>query len=751
MEAIIEPIVISILEAFSSGGISLKHFHRNTLIIGLVGILLIPWYRLYGNFWAFEWLSLDFFYSEDNAPLIFQIFVFSKSWLLLAVGPFLFYGLHLLSSKSNEVRFKRLYYYQLYYGLVGIFAVIFQSLLVGDFGVNFEWANAFLSEDAYQVGTGGGTLLLILSYLLLIANGLAYRGFMKGDVFSTSCLIIIIFLVSVFVIFPVLNILIRAFYINEVGFSLNIFIDRFAIANIWSLDCRPSSNSICGSAWSTLFLAVMTGLSTTILGLAFALVVTRTNFFGKKYLGFFSVLPMITPPFVVGMALILLLGSSGIITEWIESVFNVELGGWIYGFWGIWIAQTLSYTPIAFLVLIGVVEGVSPSMEEASQTLGASNYKTFFTVSLPLMRPGLANAFLLGFIESMADLGNALVLGGDYQVLSAQIFFAVAGASADDGKAATLAIVLLMFTLTTFFIQKRWVGKTNYNTVTGKGDGGRYCDLPTPVKLFSLGVVIPWVLFTLTVYSIILLGGFVETWGVDNAFSLKHYVDAFRVEFVNNAFVATGVAWDSLITTIALALIAMPLTSFIGLLTGYLLSRVDFPGKSYFEFGTMLSFAIPGIVIGVAYVIAFNQAPIDLTYTALIIVLCFVFRNMSVGVRSGIASLSQLDKGLDEASITLGATGFKTLRRIIMPLMKQAIISSMIYSFIRSITSISAVIFLVSAEFNLSSAYIIGLVEANQFGVAIAYATALIVIMSIAIALMKLLVGKRKVFLRAQK
>jgi iron(III) transport system permease protein len=139
----------------------------------------------------------------------------------------------------------------------------------------------------------------------------------------------------------------------------------------------------------------------------------------------------------------------------------------------------LAFTPIAFLVLIGVVEGVSPSMEEASQTLRAKSWQTFTTVSLPLMRPGLANAFLLGFIESLADFGNPLVLGGSYNVLSTEIFFAIVGAQYDQGRAAVLSIVLLAFTLSAFYAQRRWLGRKSYATVTGKGDaGGCRCNCP---------------------------------------------------------------------------------------------------------------------------------------------------------------------------------------------------------------------------------------------------------------------------------
>ena len=724
----------------------MNHVTKKILILGAISCFILPWYRIDESFWSFSWLNFDYFTNEDTAPLVWQLLVVGKGWLWLVLIPLLGAIVQSLWWHTND---KTTAFFQIVLSLLGLGYIIVQSFMIGDFGVNYTVLERFFSVDAYQYGLGMGAVLLLYCYLLILSYGLALKGFMKGDMFAISCLIVIIFLVLVFVFFPVFNILIRAFWESETGYSLGIFFQRFFNNNIWGMSCF-SDNAICGVAWSTAWLAILTAMSTTLLGLAFALVVTRTNFRFKGALRALSILPIITPPFVVGMALLLLFGNSGWVTQTINTVFSTNVEGWIYGFWGLWLAQTLSYTPIAFLVLIGVVEGVSPSMEEASQTLGASSWRTFVTVSLPLMRPGLANAFLLGFIESMADLGNALVLGGDYQVLSAQIFYSVAGASADEGKAAALAAALLTFTLSAFFIQKSWIGKKSYTTMSGKGDGGVYGRLPLVVSGLSYVSATSWAFFTGVIYLMIVLGGLVTLWGVDHSFTLTHYIDAFRVEFVNNNIVATGLAWDSFFITIGLAMIAMPLTSCIGLLTGYLLSRVDFPGKSYFEFSTMLSFAIPGIVIGVSYVVAFNQAPIDLTYTGIILVLCFVFRNMSVSVRSGIASLSQLDPGLDEASVTLGSRGFRTIRKVIMPLIKPAITASMIYSFIRSITSISAVIFLVSADYNLASAYIIGLVEQNQFGVSIAYSTVLIVVMALALIIMKYLIGDRKVFLRSQ-
>ena len=133
---------------------------------------------------------------------------------------------------------------------------------------------------------------------------------------------------------------------------------------------------------------------------------------------------------------------------------------WIYGLPGIWFAQMLAFTPIAFLVLIGVVEGVSPSMEEAAQTLRANAWQTFTTISLPLMRPGLANAFLLGFIESLADFGNPLVLGGSFHVLSTEIFFAIVGAQYDQGRPRCSRWSCSRFTLSAFYAQRRWLGRS---------------------------------------------------------------------------------------------------------------------------------------------------------------------------------------------------------------------------------------------------------------------------------------------------
>ena len=488
---------------------------------------------------------------------------------------------------------------------------------------------------------------------------------------------------------------------------------------------------------------------TTFLGLVFALVATRSSFRHKQLLRALTVLPIITPPFVIGLAIILLFGLSGSVTGFVSDLFGFQPTRWVYGLPGVLIAQVLAFTPIAFLVLIGVVEGVSPSMEEAAQTLRASKWEVFRTVSLPLMRPGLANAFLLGFIESMADFGNPLVLGGNFDVLSTEIFFAIVGAQYDQGRAAVLALVLLFFTLSAFYAQRFWLGKKSYTTVSGKGDSGVHPAMPLGLAIPVFSVAMLWALFTLVIYVMIIYGSFVELWGVNNTMTFKHYITAFSFRLEDSGIRWTGSAWNSFWTTIQIAALAAPLTAIVGLITAYLLTRQSFAGKDAFEFGTMLSFAIPGTVIGVSYILAFNVPPIEITGTGLILIVSFIFRNMPVGVRAGIASMSQLDKSLDESSLTLGANSAQTFRLVILPLLRPAILAALVYSFVRAMTAISAVIFLVSAEYDMATSYIIGRVENNDYGLAIAYSTTLIFVMLAVVGLMQLLVGKTNIGRRA--
>ena len=709
------------------------------IIAGLAGFFILPWYGI-EDFFRFEWLVDGYPFDSDYAPGIFLIGQGEKLWLAPLIVPLLAPIAVLKKSKSDPIYAQVL----ILAGAFGFGWLVLQGFSIGIRGWNFGWATALFGElGDRQYGMGYGALICAAAFLFIFTQGLAARGAINGDVFVVSSIGGVVVIVTAFVFFPIAKMLTAAFITQDGGYSVAVFFSKFFDDRLWGLSCLTGGR--CGVAWNSLFLAVCVGLITTILGLVFALVVTRSGFRFKRGLRALTVLPIITPPFVIGLALILLFGLSGTVTVWVSDLLGVQPTRWLYGLPGILIAQTLAFTPIAFLVLIGVVEGVSPSMEEAAQTLRATKWQVFKTVSLPLMRPGLANAFLLGFIESMADFGNPLVLGGNYDVLSTEIFFAIVGAQYDQGQAAVLAMVLLFFTLGAFYAQRRWLGKKSYTTVSGKGDSGVHPHMPTALSLPVLAIAMIWAAFTIVVYLMIFYGSVVELWGVNNTLTLKHYGTAFSLRIEEEGIRWTGAAWDSFWTTLKIAGIAAPLTAVVGLITAYLLTRQTFAGKNAFEFGTMLSFAIPGTVIGVSYILAFNVPPIEITGTGIILVVSFIFRNMPVGVRAGIASMSQLDKSLDESSLTLGANSWQTFRRVILPLLRPAILAALVYSFVRAMTAISAVIFLVSAEYNMATSYIIGRVENNDYGLAIAYSTTLIFVMLCVVLAMQLIVGRTKI------
>jgi len=705
--------------------------------IGLAGLFLVPWYRIEVGFYSFAWLGA-FPFGGDEAPLVVQM-MDGRWWLSIVTALFaLAGGACLLTEGKTRANLLALS------GAVGVIFLALESLTIGFSGWTWLFTERLFGTLATgQPSMGAGAGLATLAFTLIFAFGLAERGVLRGDAFITAAIALLVLLVSIFVFYPVGSMFVGSLQSFDGSFDPSGFLRNIQDPSIWSLACLGGGEH-CGIAWRTFWLAILTGSSSTLLGLAFALVATRTRFPFKKGLRLLTVLPIITPPFVIGLALILLFGRAGVVTQTLSQLFGIEPGRWLYGLTGIWIAQVLSFTPISFLVLIGVVEGVSPSMEEASQTLRAGRWRTFWNVSLPLMKPGLANAFLIGFIESMADFGNPLVLGGSHGVLSTEIFFAVVGSQNDPSRAAVLAIVLLCFTLTAFLAQRFWLAGKEFATVTGKGDSGAHAALPRGISIGVHAIVIPWIAFTLVVYGMIFFGGFVNTWGLDNSLTFAHYERAFSIGLQNGAIAWTGVAWNSFWTTMEIALISAPLTAAVGLLTAYLIVRQKFVGRNLFEFALMMSFAIPGTVIGISYIMAFNLPPIEMTGTALILIACFVFRNMPVGVRSGVAAMSQLDKSLDEASLTLRAASFRTIRKVILPLLRPAIVASLVYSFVRAVTSISAVIFLVSAQYNMATSYIVGLVENGEYGVAIAYSSALIVVMIIVIAGFQFLVGERR-------
>jgi iron(III) transport system permease protein len=708
------------------------------LVVGVAGFTAVPWYALPDSVFALGWLVG--WTGPEAAPALLQIAVHQRAFLALP-GVVLFAALPLLApALPRSMRASAM----VAVGAIGLTALFAQGFAIGSSGWSVPALAAAVGPlPAGQGGMGLGAACTASAFAMIFALGLAGRGRFHGDGFVAGSVVTVALSIALFTFYPVAKVLAAAIVDEHGAISAAALAGRLFTQKVWGLGCL-GGDARCGVAWNTLALGLACAALTTLLGLASALLATRGGVRRGRFLRAVTVLPIITPPFVLGLGMILLFGRSGLVNQFLEWAFHIEAARWIYGMPGVLLAQVFAFTPIAFLILVGVVEGISPGMEEAAQTLRAGRWRVFADVSLPLMRPGLANAFLVSFIESIADFGNPIVLGGNFNVLSTEIFFSVVGAQLDEGRAATLGILLLAFALLAFVAQRWLLAGSAFTTIAGKGDAGLPAPLPDGVRRACYAAVVPWIALTAAIYAMAFAGGFVETWGRDYTLTLRHYAKGFDVEWTAGGILWAGAAWDSFWTTVRLAAIAAPLTAALGILSAYLLTRQRFAGQSAFEFATMLSFAIPGTVIGVSYILAFNVPPIEITGTAIVLIACFVFRNMPVGVRAGIAAMTQIDRSLDEASTTLGARGFATLRRAILPLLKPAIVAALVYSFARAVTTVSAVIFLVSAEYELATTYIINRVVNGDYGIAIAYCTVLIVLMLAAIGLIQWLVGERR-------
>jgi iron(III) transport system permease protein len=614
--------------------------------------------------------------------------------------------------------------------------------LVWTFGAAFAGA-------AGGLAFGAGASVFLAALLVCLARSLARHGWFGGNSAIATIVVVIGALLIVFIFYPVSISLVAAVLDRDRHFAPGLAADRLFTSDIWGTGCLGGGTR-CGVAINSTLLASIVGVLATLVGLVLALVVQRG---GRRYSGVLkvmSILPFITPPFVLALSLIVLFGRTGLITGWLDALFGIPRSRWIYGLPGLTLAQLLTFAPIAFMILHGALSAISPALEEAAQTLHASRGRVFRTVTWPLLRPGLAASFLLCFVESLADFGNPIVLAADFEVLSTKIFFAIAGAQYDPGRAAVLAAVLLAMTLVAFWLQQRWLGRASYVTVTGKGDSGVPAPLPAGLWRTCFGIGAIWIAFTLTCYAVIFTGGFVRDIGRgDMTMTFRHLAAGFGVEWGPHGFFFAGSAWDSLFNTLEVAAISAPLTALIGLLSAYVITRHRFAGRRAFEFLTLVSFAIPGTVIGVSYIVAFNVPPLELTGTMAILVICFVFRNMPVGVRAGAAALAQIDKTLDEASATLRASTMRTLVRIVMPLLRPAILATLVFSFTHAMTAVSAVIFLATAKYNLATVYIINRVEAGEYPLAIAYSSVLILLMLGALLGLQRLIGEARLGRRA--
>ena len=566
-------------------------------------------------------------------------------------------------------------------------------------------------DDARPRSFAGLADALALIAFAVFALGFGVATFSR-DPLTGYAILGLFAIAAAFIAYPLFEAL-RLTFMKEGRFSFDVW--RQVLGN------RQYLQALGGSVQ----LGASTATWSTLVGFLFAFAVARTSMRGKKVVTALATLPVISPPFSLTLSILLLFGNNGIVTKRLLHLEHFS----IYGLGGLTLVQTISMFPIAFLTLSGVLEAIDSTFEDASLDLNASRWRTFTRVTLPLAAPGLLSAWLLVFTTSLADFANPLLLSGSFRVLSVESYIEVTGMNRL-GNGAALSILLLLPTLAAFFAQRAWVSKKSFVVVTGK-PSARLSDLASkPVRAGITAAVAVVSVFIVALYLTIVAGCFVKNWGIDYSFTTSNIVEALQ----------RGKA--ALLSTATLAAIATPIAGMLAMIAAVLVVRKRFPGKRLLEALMMTPFAIPGTLVGISFILAFNKPPLLLVGTGAIIVICYVIRELPVGLEGGVATLRQIDPAIEEAASDLGADQATVFRTVILPLIRPAFISSMSYTFVRSMTAVSAIIFLISARWYHITIQIYNFSENIRFGLASVLSTALILIVLAVFGIMRLVVRK---------
>lgn len=521
-----------------------------------------------------------------------------------------------------------------------------------------------------------------------------------------AAVVLTILLLLLFVIYPLLKILV---------FSLTDAEGNFSLANLVSIFTTSRYLAVFGR---TMLLGVLVAILSTFIGYLFAYAITRTNVPCKKFLKTIATLPILSPPFILSLSIIFLFGKQGFITKTLMGI----TGNNVYGMGSLIVVQVMSFFPIAYLTLSGILSSIDASVEDAACNMGASRWHTFWTVTFPLSLPGIISGCLLVFIQSLEDFSNPATIGGEFSTLSIEVYQIITG-SYDMQKGSVLALLLLLPAVTAYLFNKYWVSKKSFVTVTGKPTQARKLIDEGHIKwpLFAFCMLIAAVILLL--YGTVIFGSFVKTWGYNYSLTLDQYQKALAY------------GWDSLKNSMILGLISAGIGGLLGMIIAYITAKRNYYGKRFIEVSSVLMFAVPGTVLGISYVLAFNTRPLVLTGTALILVIVFTFRNMPVAIESGTTTLLQIDNAIEEASTILGADTGYSFRRITLPMLRNAFFSGIVYSFTKAITAVSAVIFLVSARWNLVTSKIYSLFDQAKYSQAAAFVTMLVLILLVFIGI----------------
>lgn len=548
-----------------------------------------------------------------------------------------------------------------------------------------------------------------LSVKLQASSGSKVKDFLNANLVNILAGILFL-LLAFFLLYPIIAVLIKSFR-GPSGFTLQYYKAFF------------SKNYYYHSLYNTLLLGVINTVVCLVIGFCLAYMTTRGPWVLRKPLKIISLVPLIAPPYLFALSLIILFGRNGLITRMLDLHFE------LYGFGGVVVSQSLAFIPLAYMMIESTLMSLNPNLEESAYDMGASEATILRTITIPLLAPGLLKAALLIFVMTIAEFGNAAILGGRTPFLAPDTYTMITGES-DFNMGSVLSVVLIAPCILIFFIHNYLLEGKKFTTIGGKPVASE------PRKITPL-IKVPFVIITTVAagaificFAVVFVASFYKILGVTHNLVLSNYLD-----FTSN---------QSIYNSIRVSLVAAVIGAVIGVLLAYVIVRGQFFGRTFIEMVSLSGFALPGTVLGIGYLLAFSAPPLKLTGGIMILALNCVFRFLAVGVEAGISKLHQIHIEIEEASADLGASFLTTFIKIVLPIMFPAFIAGFIYTFMTAIVSLSAVVFLVSPGFDLAAVKIFDAAVYGEIGIASATTMKLVLIVAVCMMILNFITKKTR-------
>ena len=533
--------------------------------------------------------------------------------------------------------------------------------------------------------------------------------------------VLVVGIMLLFLIYPFCTLITRSFFSSKTGLlSLDNYIRFFTKKYYYS------------ALFRSLFVSSVSTVTSLLVGVPIAYLMTRYNVWMKKYIHIFIIMSLMSPPFIGAYSWIMLFGRAGVVTSFFDDVLGIALPS-IYGKLGIILVFTFKLFPYVYLYTSGAMGSIDSSLEEAAENLGSSKLRRLFTVTLPLIIPPFAAGAIMVFMTSLADFGTPMLLGEGYMVLPVLVYNEYMSEIGGNAYlASALSVIVVLCSTTVLLVQKHLVSKKNYVMTAMRPPqeiqlrGVKRFLATFPVALVTFIGILPQIVVIVTSFIKADFTGFV------GGFSLDSYMTIFNR-------LGTNIKNTFLFSTIAIVFIII-----IGMLISYIIVRQKGAAGQIMDMLIMFPFVIPGAVLGISLIVAFNKEPVILTGTAAIMIIAFVVRKLPYTVRSGSAFLQQMDPSVEEASINLGVSPMKTFFTLTARLMAPGILSGGILSWITCINELSSSVMLYGGKTSTISVAIYTEVVRNSYGTAAALAT-ILTISTVVSLLIFLKVSKGKV------